>query len=106
MDVPTKPRFVAVFMMMVAVCLSLGLPAADVLDAVYDESESVPYEVTPLLSSAVRTVAVPTTQAPLRALHLEDGVPSPFSPPRVRGTDAHRSANARTSLALLCTLLC
>jgi len=106
MGVATKPRLAVVFLMTLTVCLSLGLPAEDVLEAVYDESEALPYEAIPLFSVAVRPVAVRTTRAPLSSLHLKPGAPSPFLPARVRDTDANRSAAARTSLALLCTLLC
>lgn len=45
--------------MLLSLGLSLDFPAADVLDAVYDESEAVPYEGTPVLSSIV----VPLTSA-------------------------------------------
>lgn len=106
MGVATKPRFAVVFMMILAACLSLGLPAEDVLDAVYDESESVPYEVTPLISIAVRPVSARTMQALLSSLRPELGTLSPFTSARVRDTDANRSANTRVSLAQLCTLLC
>ena len=102
----TKPRFAVVFMMILAACLSLGLPAEDVLDAVYDELEAVPYEVTPLLSVAVRPVAARTAQAPLSSLNFKPAGPSPFPAARIRDTHANRSVDARISLALLRTLLC
>jgi hypothetical protein len=102
----TKPRFAVVLLMILTVGLSLGLPAEDVLDAVYDESEAVPYEVIPLFSVALRPLAARTTQSPLNSLHLKAGVPSLFLPARVRDADARRAAGARVSLALLCTLLC
>ena len=103
----TKPRFVVLFLMILTVCLSLGLPAEDVLEAVYDESEALPYEFMPLFSIAVPLVAAKTAQAPLSSLHLKPDAPSPFPPASVRDTDANRSADARiSSSALLCTLLC
>ena len=49
----TKQRFAVVFLMTLTVILSLGLPSEDVLDAVYDESEAVPYERTPVFSIGV-----------------------------------------------------
>lgn len=101
-----KPRFVVILLMILTVGLSLGLPAEDVLDAVYDESEAVPYEVIPLFSVALRPVAVRTAEAPLSYFHIKAGVPSPFAPARVRDTSARRSHDARVALALLCTLLC
>jgi hypothetical protein len=106
MDGTAKPRLAVVFLMVLTVFLSLSLPAEDVLDAVYDESESVPYEVTPLFSVGLRGVAARTTQAPLSSLHLRAAAPSPFTPVRVCDRGANRSLDARISLALLCTLLC
>lgn len=52
MGATVKPRFAVVFLMLFSLGLSLSLPAEDVLDAVYDESEAVPYEVTPVFSIA------------------------------------------------------
>ena len=100
-----KPRFAVTFLMILTVFLSLGLPAEDVLDAVYDESESVPYEVTPLFSIAVRQAAS-LTHAPLSSFYLTQGTPSPIYAAPARDADVNRCAGARISLALLCTLLC
>ncbi len=50
MGAAAKPRFVIVFVMLLSLGVSLGLPAEDVLDAVYDESEALPCETTPLFS--------------------------------------------------------
>jgi len=106
MGVAAKPRFAVTFMMILTVCLSLGLPAVDVLDAVYDESEALPCEIIPLFSMAGRPAAARTPQAPLSSLRLELGVPSPFPRARARDTDHNRRTDARISLAQLCTLLC
>jgi len=102
-----KPRFAVIFMMIFAAFLSLGLPAQDVLDAVYDEVEPVPFEVTPLFSvAAVRPAVVPIIQARLSSFHLKLSAPSPFPTARVQNTDANRSADPRALSALLCILLC
>ena len=101
-----KPRLAVVFLMILTLGLGLGLPAEDIPETPYDESEALTYEVIPLFSIALRPVAARTTQAPLSSLHLKAGVPSPFPPARDRDTDANRSADARVSLALLCSLLC
>jgi hypothetical protein len=106
MGAAAKPHFAVVFLMILTVFVSLGFPAEDVLDAVYDESEAVPYEVTPLFSVALRPVSARTTQTPLSSLQLKPGTQSPFVPARVRDTDANRFDDARIRLALLCTLLC
>jgi len=106
MGVATKPRWAVVFLMILTLGLSLGLPVEDVLDAVYDESEALPYEGTYLFSIVLSPLSARTTQAPLSSLHLHLVAPSPFTPARVRDTDANRPADVRVSLALLCTLLC
>jgi hypothetical protein len=106
MGVATKPRFAAVFMMILAVCLSLGLPAEDVLDAVYDESEALPFEGVPLFSIAVRPMAAWTMQAPLSSLRFKLVAPSPITSLHVAVAEAHRSADTLISLALICILLC
>ena len=106
MGVVAKPRCAVLFLMVLTIGMSLALPAEDVLDAVYDESETLPCEVIPLFSIALWPVAVRKTQAPLSFLHLRAGVPSSSTPARVRDTDAKRSAGVQVSLTLLCTLLC
>ena len=50
MGAAAKSRFTIVFLMLLSLGLSLSFPAEDVLDAIYDESEAVPYEVTPRFS--------------------------------------------------------
>jgi hypothetical protein len=101
-----KPRFAVVFLMILTIGLSLGLPAEDVLDAVYDESEALPYEVVPLFSIALRAVAFRTTQESVSSLNLRARVPFSLASAHVREMDARRFANGQVSLALLCTLLC
>jgi hypothetical protein len=102
----TKPRFAVVLLMILTLGVSLGLPAEDVLDAVYDESETLPCEGTPSFSIVLSPVATRITRSPLSSLHPEPGTPLLLVRARVRDTDAHRSADAQVSLALLCTLLC
>jgi len=50
MGAAAKPRCAVVFLMFLSLGLSLSFPAEDVLDAIYDESEAVPYEETPVFS--------------------------------------------------------
>jgi hypothetical protein len=85
---------------------SLVLPAEDVPETAYDESEAPPYEDTPLFSIVVPLLAARTTPAVPSFLDHKLGAPSQFTPTHVRDTDTHRSGDARISLALLCTLLC
>lgn len=101
-----KPRFVIVFLMLLSLGLSLSVPAEDIPETPYDESEALPYEAIPMFSIASQPASARTTLAPLNSLQLELSAPSPFPPARVRNTDANRSADARISLALVCALLC
>jgi len=50
MGATAKPRFTIVFLMLLGMGLSLSFPAEDVLDAIYNESEAVPCERTPVFS--------------------------------------------------------
>ncbi len=85
---------------------SLVVPAEDVPETAYDESEALPYEGTPLFSILLSPLAAPTTQAALSSLHHKLGASRLFTPAQVRDTDVHRSADARSLSALLCILLC
>jgi hypothetical protein len=106
MGIAIKPSFVVVFLMLLSLSVSFGLPAEDILDAVYDESKNLPYEGSPLFSIVASPVANRRPQAPPSSLHPRLGAPSLFAPTRVSDTDAERITDTRISLALLCTLLC
>jgi hypothetical protein len=105
MGIVAKPHCAVLFLMVLTLGVSLGLPAEDVLDAVYDESEAVPYEVIPLGSIVVSPLPARSTEAP-NSLDQKLGVPARFSSTRARDTEAHPSADARALSALLCILLC
>ena len=92
--------------MILTMGLSLGSPVEDVSETGYDESEDPPYEGAPRFSLMVPLVAARTTQVVLRSLQLKPGALSLFASARIHNSDANRSADARVSLALLCTLLC
>jgi hypothetical protein len=106
MRVATKPRFAIVVLMVLTLGLSVGFAAEDVPETAYDESETAPYEGTPLFSIATPPVAARTTEKVPSSLRPELGPSSLFAPARVRDDDANRPADTRPSLALLCTLLC
>ena len=105
MDVAAKPRCAVVFLMLLTLGVSVGLPAEDILDIVYDESEPAPSELIPLFSIAPQVVT-PRTQAPPRPLLHELVVGSPFSPAQFPNTHAPRSTDSRVLLNLLCLLIC
>jgi hypothetical protein len=101
-----RPFFVLILFVLLGFGLSLAVPAEDVPETAYDESEGLPYEGTPLFSIVVPLAAARTTQALPNSLHPRLGAPSPFFSARVRDTVANRATDTRISLALLCTLLC
>jgi len=87
--VATKPRLAVVFLMILSLGVSLGLPAEDVLDAVYDESEAVPFETIPLLARDTEVVKeLVTTPQSLLALGLHLGSDSLTSRYEVRAKRA------------------
>ncbi len=106
MGAAAKPCCAVVFLMVLALGVSLGLPAEDVLDTVYDESEPLPFEMIPPVANVVLPVTAVTTQAQLSSLRLKVCAPSPLQLARFRDTDANRPTDTGISLALLCTLLC
>ena len=106
MGVAAKPHPAVLFLMLLALSVSLGLSAEDVFDAVYDESEAVPFEVISLASILVSPLSARTTQAVSNSLHPKLGVRSRLCSARVRGTDAHRSAERRNRSVLVCVFLC
>jgi hypothetical protein len=63
----TKLRFALIFLATLTLGLSLGLPAEDVLDAIYDESETLPFEANP---------PVPSTEEQLRFAEPQAGMKS------------------------------
>ena len=100
------PRSAIVLLLLLGFGVSLAVPAQDLPDTAYDESETLPYESTPLFSIVVPLVAAWTPQAVPKSLHSKLGAPSPFPSASVRDTDTNRATDTRISLALLCTLLC
>lgn len=68
MGVAAKARCAFVFLMVLTLGVSLGLPAEDVLENVYDESETVPCEVTPLFS-----IVVPQASARVASAEFDCG---------------------------------
>jgi hypothetical protein len=91
----TQPRFAIVFLTLLALGVSVGLPAEDILEAVYDESEAVSYERTPVFSVVVRPLPARTTKPPMSFFRPKLRAPSPFAPAHVRNIDVHQSTDAR-----------
>ena len=101
-----RPFSIFILFVLLGFGVSLAVPAEDVAESGYDESETLPYESTPPVSIVVPLRAARTTLVPLRFLPSKLGDPSLFTLPGFRHIDAHRSADARILLAQLCALLC
>ena len=101
-----KPRSALIIVVLLILGLSWVVPAEDLAETAYDESEALPYEGTPLLADVVSQTAASTTQAARSTLRLLLACPSRFPPTRINRTEVHRCAEAAVTLALLCTLLC
>jgi hypothetical protein len=86
--------------------LSLAVPAEDVPETSYDESEALPYESTPVFSIVVARAVVSETRDARSALYLESGAVSSSTNVGINGKDAAGSPQGRDALALLCTLRC
>jgi hypothetical protein len=102
----SEPRVVLILLVLMSFGLSLAVPAEDVRETAYDESEALPYECTPLFSIVLLPAAAPTTHTVLNFLHGKSG--NPPRPPFCtcpRGTDTRRPAG-RTLAVLLCIRLC
>ena len=100
-----KPWSVLIIFVLLAFGVSLAVPAEDVPETAYDESEALPFEGVPLFSIPLQQVAA-RTQVPVSSGHLKLITPSPFTPAHVRDTSADRSVDQRALSALLCNLRC
>ena len=99
-----KSRSALLFFVLLVLGVSWAIPAEDVLDTAYDESEALPYEGTSLITDVI-SQAPATIQAVRHTLRFQ-AHPSLVPAMRVNGTEAQRSADAPVALALLCTLRC
>lgn len=90
MSVAARPRCAVFFLMIFALGVSLSLPAEDVLDGVYDESEAVPYEVIPGLSVVLAQTLAATAE--VQRSHIS--VPSIESPTKCCRLRSENNAEA------------
>ena len=100
-----KPRFALILFVLLFFGLSLAVPAEDLAETAYDESETSPYEITPLFSNLMSQAAA-STGAVGSVVCLRSGTPLRGVLTRITDRDSHRSAKSRVAQALLCTLLC
>src|SRR5271165_5704965 len=101
-----KVRFAFVLSLAIALGLFLAVPAEDVPETAFDESETPAYEGTPLFSVEVPQAAAPEAQDVWSAVDLRAGALSPLSSARINRKDAARSPSVLDSLALLSVLRC
>jgi hypothetical protein len=94
------------FILLLVLGLSWAVPAQDLPETTYDESEALPCESTPLVSEVIPPAAAPATQLVRISEHLQLAEPFRAAAVRINRTEARRSSEALVALALLCTLLC
>lgn len=100
-----KPCSALIIFVLLVFGLSLAVPAEDVAEAAYDESETQPYDAITLFSIVAQATTRCTTQAVLREVHPRSGIALP-SAKRNNDAGSHRSAKALVALALRCSFLC
>ena len=101
-----KPRSALLFFVLLALGLFWTVPAEDLPETAYDESEVLPFEGAPLVLDVMPQATASTNEAESGALRGQSAMSCRATHTRIAGTEAHRSAEARVALALLCTLLC
>ncbi len=69
----TKRYFAIIFLMILTLGISLALPAEDIPETVYDESEAPPYEDSPLFSIPVPLVEFRSVQSGLTCVSFYVG---------------------------------
>ena len=98
-------RYTWLFVVLLVMGLSLAVPAEDLAETAYDESEALPYESAPQISDTMLQPTASAAEAMPGARRRELATPSQGMAMPIDGADAHRFAQAQGTLALLCTLL-
>jgi|SRR3974390_3107917 len=98
-----KPHFPVALLALLFLAFSLALPAEDLPETTYDESEGLFYEGSPLISNLGSQPAASTTRF---SPPTKFATPSIRPPIADRSIQAGRSTQAQAALALLCILLC
>jgi len=101
-----KARRAFVVVLAIGLGLFLAVPAEDIPETAFDESETAACESTPLFSIVLPRAAAPKARDVRGAADLRYDSLSALTLTRVNGKDATRSPNAGESLALLSTLRC
>jgi hypothetical protein len=98
-----RPRSTLIFIVLLALGLFAAVPAEDLPETAYDESDDVSYVSTAMSAEVMPALA---SQAAPGALPLQSTTRSPATAEGINGTDAHRSAEGRVAPALRCVLCC
>ena|SRR5271165_44507 len=99
-------RFACVLSLTIVLGLFLAVPAVDIPETTFDESETPAYEGTPLFSIEIPQAAAPEAPDVRNAAELRSGALSRLTSTRSSGKDAARSPDVRDALALLSILRC
>ena len=98
-------RFALILFVLLVFGFALVVPAEDVLETTYDESETQPYQEAPVFAVAMQRAAARANQEVLSSSQLQVGAISLLAA-HVRDAIDNRSSNARVSPVLLGTLRC
>jgi hypothetical protein len=101
-----KPCLTLALVVLLATGLSLALPAEDLTETAYDESEGQPSEITPMISRALPSETPSAVERRESLTGAQFASPDGITAMCPGKPDGHRSAGARATLALLCTLHC
>jgi hypothetical protein len=93
-----KSWLILLYFVVLVLGLSLAVPAEDLPETAYDESEAAPYEITPRFSCVMSQAAALAVGAVRSALHLRCGTPFQFAVACITDTGSHPSAEARIAL--------
>ena len=96
-------RFTPALVLLLLLAFSLAVPAEDLTETAYDESDDVSYVSTAMSAEVMPALA---SQAAPGALPLQSTTRAPATAKGINGTDVHRSAEGRVALALRCVLRC
>jgi hypothetical protein len=100
-----KPRPPLVLFVLLFLGLSQAVPADDLMETAYDESEAQPCESTPVISNVTAQAASATPTVRI-AQGRKLANPTQVIATHINLTDAHRPAAVQVALALLRTLRC
>ena len=102
----TKPHPTLVLLMLLFLGFSLAVPAEDLTETAYNESEGQPCESSPPIFNLMPSAAASPMQRHESPTGRQPAISNRVTTTRTDTTGGHRSAGAQAALAFLCTLLC